>query len=344
MKNKFTYKELKKILKQRKKGEIHIENEFLRDAVEGYEIFPNSLKQFPKLLRKALKKQGFKPRFFHPFLSISIFTIISIGLFFFNGELQEERESLHTAKKKQEKIIQISEYKDINLINIDKNNKSTPSPKTIFQLKKKNHKDMITSIPLSNCSISMSPDSCLDNKRHKIIYLGDFKCIDYRYPKNNLPTKPLAAFPGLDPMHENYERQNALPEDIIEWEIIAYKDYLIIAFDYLQKQQYDKALSFFKNIQHQYPSDLNALFYSAYTYYLKEEYGKALTLFKSISEQDKGYFDQEALWYVALCYEKLGYFEEAKQIFIKISEEKAFYSEVASQKINQNQDKIHNKP
>ena len=63
-----------------------------------------------------------------------------------------------------------------------------------------------------------------------------------------------------------------------------------------------------------------------------------------ISEQDKDYFDQAALWSVALSYEKLGYFEEAERIFLKISEQKAFYSEVATQKINQNQEKIHNKP
>ena len=339
MKNKFTYKYLKKILKQRENGEIHIENEFLRDAVEGYEIVPNSINQFPRILRKALKKLGFKPSLFYPIL-----TIISIGLFFFNGELQQERKSIDLAIKKQAKTTHISEDKRIKLFNFGNNHSLTLPKNNFIQNEKKKHKDVITSIPLSNCSISISPDSSLDNKRHRIIYLGDFKCIDYRYPKNNLPTKPLAAFPGLDPMHENYERQNALPEDIIEWEIIAYKDYLKMAFDYLQNQEYNKALNLFKNIQHQYPSDLNALFYSAYTYYLKEEYGKALTLFKSISEQDKDYFDQEALWYVALSYEKLGYFEEAKQIFIKISEEKAFYSEVASQKINQNQEKIHNKP
>ncbi len=338
MKNTFTYKTLKKLLKQRKKGKVHIENDFLREALEGYEIFPESLNNFQKLRKKALIKQGFKPRFFYPVFSVVLVSIISIALLFFNGKRQDKNSSLFSAQKKQEKNSPSTTYNEFNhfkTLSTEENHYSNPYQKPQFQNKEKID-DCIKAIPLSNCSIKIMPDSSLDNKQHKIIYLGDFKCIDYTYPKNYLPTKPLAAFPGLDAMHENYERRNSLSGNLIAWEIIPYKDYLKMAFDYLKNQKFNKALMHLNTINHQYPNDLNALFYSAYIYYLKEDFDKALILFKELTEKDKLYFDQEAMWYLALSHEKLGHYDEAENLFLQIHQENNFYGDAAAEKISSN--------
>ncbi len=79
---------------------------------------------------------------------------------------------------------------------------------------------------------------------------------------------------------------------------------------------------------------MNAWFYSSYVHFQKGNYPKALDGFSYVSIKDNKCFDQEAIWYMALCFEKLNQQENAENLFKKIAFEGGFYSEAAKNKLN----------
>ena len=339
MKKIYTYRYLKTLLKRSEnsaKMQNSIDNDFLRDAMHGYSKYPKSFKQFPRILKGIYKQQGLHLGFSYVFTK-AIYTVIvaiSVGVAVYyasNNTILEEKTSY--CKSSTEKEIEISKKYLPEVVEINNNYSPKTTEATVYNIT--HERFSISNIPLSDPEIPFSIDSNLQNIHLKIIFLEEFKVIDYRYPPNAIPCKTISTNHGLDPMHENYENKNDNDfTDLLSWEIIPYKEYLSKPLLSIHNKEYDKALQYFNTILKQYPSDLNAWFYSSYVHFQKGNYPKALDGFSYVSIKDNECFDQEAIWYMALCFEKLNQQEKADKIFTEIVSEEGFYSEAAKNKLN----------
>jgi tetratricopeptide (TPR) repeat protein len=338
----YTYRYLKTILKKFKAGDSakmqnSIDNDFLRDAMQGYSKHPKSFKQFPRILKGIYKQQGLHLGFSYV-LTKAIYTIIiAVSVWFAahyinnNNAILEEKTSYSMSST--EKEIEISKKYLPEVVEANEYISQETTTAHVYNIT--HERFSISNIPLSDPEIPFSIDSNLQNIQLKIIFLEEFKVIDYRYPKNAIPFQTISNNHGLDPMHENYENKNENGfTDLLSWEIIPYKEYLSMPLLSIHSKEYDKALQYFNIILKQYPSDLNAWFYSSYVHFQKGNYSKALEGFSYVSNKDNECFDQEAIWYMALCFEKLNQQGKADKIFTEIVSEEGFYSEAANNKLN----------
>lgn len=335
----YTYKHLKKLLKKANATNMQnsIDNDFLRDAMEGYKTNTDSFKQFPRILKSIYKQQGLHLGFFYLLTKViySFVLIVSVGiLIYFASNTRIPENKTCYSKSTTDKDILFSQKQNGEIIMEKKINSSTEiEHNETYNIKHKRFK--INYIPLSDPAIDIPIDYSIPKIHLKIIYLEDFKVIDYHYPKNTIPCKAISTNHGLDPMHENYEHQNDNDlTDLLNWEIIPYKEFLSMTLSFIHHNQYNKALQYFNTILEQYPNDLNAWFYSSYVYFLKANYEKALEGFIYVNNKDNECFNQEARWYMALCFEKLNQQEKANEIFTEIVSEEGFYSEAARNKLN----------
>jgi TolA-binding protein len=171
------------------------------------------------------------------------------------------------------------------------------------------------------------------NKRKiKEIYLSDFKLVDYRVirSKPTIETKQL----DLTGTAANQESKNTSEDDAV-WRTmnIPYIDFIEKSMYTLNKGGLKKALARFEVILSSYPDDINALFYSGFVSYSLGDYERALFCFSSTLQNEIANFDEEALWYVGLTYEKQGKKSKAREIFESISKSKSYYAKEASAKL-----------
>ncbi len=190
----------------------------------------------------------------------------------------------------------------------------------------------IDELPIKPLGNKKEPIKLDTRKKVKEIYFHTFKLVDYR----TIRSKPTISTKQLDltGTAANLENQNN-NENEIEWTTveIPYIDYINKTMYYMDKGSLKNALSRFEIILEKYPDDINALFYSGFALYNLEEYKNAQKSFELALQNPLSNFDEETMWYLALCYEKGGDTNKSQILFQSIAKSNSYYSAEASKKL-----------
>lgn len=222
----------------------------------------------------------------------------------------ENRIEIKSLQRKQEKIVPETNEKEIQI--------ESPT---------------IDKLPILEIETNKKTDQSEFNRKSKIkeIYMSNFKLVDYRVLRSKLKitTKQL----DLTGTAANQEHKDSNNDEIV-WKIvdIPYIDFIEKSMYSLNQGNIKKALARFEVILSSYPDDINALFYSGFALYSLGEFDQSIVYFKSTLQNEISNFDEEALWYLALCLEKTGELEASMALFKKIESSNSYYSELAKKK------------
>lgn len=163
-----------------------------------------------------------------------------------------------------------------------------------------------------------------------VIYIYDLKVSDYTNLYFGYPKKEL--LPGGTPVYKEH-KESIVTEMEEQNESIATDQLLKQGLRYFNKEQYQKALTYFNELHAINSNDVNALFYSALSYYNIDRFDKASTKLEELLKSNNNAFYQEAKWYLSLSESKRGNKQKAKELLEQIIAENGFYSKKAKEKI-----------
>ncbi len=317
-------------------------DEFERDAIEGWESTG----------QKSIQMKRLDKRFMHSYRSwyvgIGIGCVLILSLYFLNNANEsnliqaKENETLEKTLIEEtdlyivEKIDSLIENKSDNQIAINLLQGEQNKKPTVTKLTRIEEPILIDKLPLLQVHSDLSNKNkplVLSNKRMvKEIYLWDFKLVDYRTirSKGKIETKQL-DLTGTSANKESKE----LGEDEPVWRNvdIPYYDYIDKSMYLMNRNEIKKALARFEVILNTYPDDVNAQFYCGFAYFNLENFSKSKTYLLSVLDNEIANFNEEAIWYLGLCFEKNGEKMKAKEIFESIANSKSHYVEQATKKL-----------
>ncbi len=316
-------------------------DEFDLDAMEGWKKAGVKDVEMSKLDKRFNSKPS------NLFLYFGLFSLcIAVGLFFFLTATPK-REVSQVKKETKKKLVEVTDlYIAEKYDTLVEENVSNQTEIKLLQKKqedqpiiKKEEKIqhpifMVDKLPTLEIKIKEKELSKLPIQKKKIkeIYLSDFKLVDYRVLRN----KPKVATQQLDltGTSANKEDTNSIEEEPLLKKVdIPYYDYIDKTMYLLNRGNLKKALNRFDLILKTYDDDINALFYSGFVFYNLGEFDEASSYFTKALRSEIANFDDEASWYLGLCFEKQNKGERAKEIFQSIANSSSFYSEEAKKKL-----------
>lgn len=158
-------------------------------------------------------------------------------------------------------------------------------------------------------------------------HLHDLFVVDYRRIKREHTdiyyTKYV--FSGTPAEFESEHTQNT--SEMLETRVdMPYWDYLRKSMEVFAKGNYKNALNRYIIILEQYPEDMNAFFYGGLCYYNLGNFNKALEFFDQVLIIDLNAFKEESTWYKAKTLIKLSRKNEAKLLLDEIIATGGFYA------------------
>lgn len=317
-------------------GEM-LNDPFLMEAVEGYQLFPGALADLENLARQGLNS-GHTSFNFWLSCSFGLLAFASLmGLFTITFEGKEkETAELEAPVSKPEVLLPDEEVLELTAMP-DKRLEISPaqtvkdqraiekedydlrvaaSKISVEPMAKKNTKNSLGEVPVGELA-----ENILESTMH------DLKIVDYtsiRQAKGSGQSRP-------EPYYRNviYNPQDfTLPERNTEIEV-PYVEFLDGAMFKYAKGRFARALEDFEVILKFYPDDNNALFYGGLCKYNLGRYTAAFTYFKKVEDHYIVTFNQEAQWYRALSAKENGNREEAIQILSAIIKQDGFYADRA---------------
>jgi len=298
--------------KERFKKKIN-RDPFLADAVDGYKMFPEMLKQNSY----SLARKGNS-------VATLIFILIGIswiGLWWLNFDPNSNNQTVEIKEKAtinlpKEDMPAIEPIEKIQpFISIDEPFKELKSTRSFSFMQKIPLKDNY-SIDIETIGVYRTPIF-----RNKAIYIHNLKVIVV----DTLSRTPLIVIPEHLPAKWESERQFNGSKRIYEPQIETrhYMDTPLLLF---QKGKYSQSLLALEKANDRLPGNLNIHFYRALCYYHLEDYHSALYYFKKTQRIPFQGFYEEARWYEALCLEKSDNLTLAKKVYAEILEKNGFYA------------------
>lgn len=170
--------------------------------------------------------------------------------------------------------------------------------------------------------------------------IGNYKVIDYNYQLAD--AEPVLEKNGetksgsLPAQFENEDKAKEVKaEEQTQVKTVPYEEVLRQAFENIDNGNYAQALEKFNLILHNYPGDLNAVFYSGLVYYNLGNYDKAMLNFNQVTAAGNNHLFDESNWYKALTYQKKNENEKARHLFRTISKKDNFYQKQAVRKLEE---------
>lgn len=163
-----------------------------------------------------------------------------------------------------------------------------------------------------------------------VIYIYDLKVSDYTHLYFGYPKTELQ--PGGTPVYKEH-KESIVSELEEQNESIPVDQLLKKGLRHFNKGQYQKALSYFNELNAANTKDVNALFYAALSYYNIERFDKASVKLEELLQSNNNAFYQEAKWYLSLSELKRGNDQKAKELLEQIISENGFYSKKAKEKL-----------
>lgn len=193
---------------------------------------------------------------------------------------------------------------------------------------------VVDELPMKTLNVNTKNESIKLETRKKIkeIYFHTFKLVDYR----TIRSKPTISTQQMDlsGTAANIEKRENEVEGV-EWRTVEvpYIDYINKTMYFMDKGRLKNALARFDLILSTYPDDINAQFYAGFALFNLNEFEKAKNRFEQVLQSGISNFDEEAMWYLGLSFEKMGQTRKASDIFIIIADSDSFYAGMAKKKL-----------
>lgn len=330
---------------------------FASEALEGFKSTPDAMNDLEKLENRFSKSTNsggvwkiLKPMIFILTGAISTFIIITLTDKSADQKINEST-AKNTAESHISSVITTEKSDSIELLAID-NSKPIPEEKQITYKKFREEQpttvletsgELIPETSYSNPIPTIEEKTLPEEKSNlqvarsnvKFKYLEDLKVIDYSGLYTNPIKKREIDLAGTPANMENELSER--PDPIFKIVQIPYEDFLEESLSLFKNNDYKNALKNFMTILDHYPDDLNAFFYGGLCYYNIGKSNKAIDWFNKCIYNSYSTFEEEAIWYKALCLldGKNNQKNEGKKILMEIVEKNGFYSERAKEKLSQ---------
>lgn len=153
-------------------------------------------------------------------------------------------------------------------------------------------------------------------------YFGDIEL-------NSLVNNALVSSDHVEARYEVETQHNEVLDAEIVTTLIPYLEYLEMALDKFEEDDFSGAVKDFETIRKQYPEDVNAHFYGGLCYYNLDKMSKAIDYFQHVQENPANTFDQDAQYYEAKAWIKKGNDVKAREVLEAIVELNDFYKGAA---------------
>ncbi|MEY5002126.1 MAG: hypothetical protein RLZZ211_2162 [Bacteroidota bacterium] len=293
-----------------------IHDDFVMDALEGYQNQDGAWDGFEKLEKKINKKQQYKKLGLY---GLSIVLSLFLGWYFYSSS--PERSIVPIKKNKPAaQPIKIHRKEDIQQMkNAAPAERITPKQLQIHfsaseqaQETKGEAFERMQQIPVQK--LEVKKQERLQLKLARELYIKNFKVIDYRYYRNGESTAT-----GVLSENDFGEPEVKLP----------YMNILNKAIEHFAKQDYKLALLLFDDVLQTYPDDANALFYGAMCLYNLSVYDQAESRFVKLQAIPFGNFKEEADWYLLHVYQRTKKEAAFSSLRKSIIEQDGYYAQKA---------------
>jgi TolA-binding protein len=331
-----------------------LQDPFLADALEGYELFPDELNNLQKT-QKEFSETKFKGN------NASISTKVFLGIAASISILAVVYFTMPSSVVEADKNPVEEAFKELELIEITQDQQEVLEKVELPEITEDSDHEVEISLPAIPKSFSdkiepmaqkiiledfteatkadKRPDK-ISKMNFQIDYVHELKIADYTKDasriSNKIDVQPKFNISEYSEMETKAaaKNKNSLSSEFTATEV-PYNEFLSQTLKAFIKKDFGQTISNFKQILNKYPDDVNAIFYSGLCYFNLADYENAISQFKKAHEHRFNVFEEEALWYLALTYEKSGNTPEAMNLLQKIIQEDGFYSEKAANKLEQ---------
>lgn len=319
------------------------EDEFARDAADGFAMFPSAgskigllgLKFNILLIKKAWIMLSIPAKIMIASAIVSITGVVIITSNSSQEMFYGQNQAPYISQSSQMDS-SLAQNENTDTISISQTEKSsTYSDELIadYDIPKEIDKvmsrpEMVELIGYSPICNSSTSTTIVSSYPTPIYWIDEYRIIDYSKLRDDVTLLANMEFEGLN---AKYENQNMVSEDdeYVTRDTIPYIQYASSALTYLKNGFYKESINKWSLVLSQYPDDENALFYIAYSNFLSKDYQKALQYF---NKAESGYFqvfDEESRWFIAQCLIELKRLDEAKKILKSIIDQNAHYTQQA---------------
>lgn len=300
-------------------------DEFLKDAMEGFDQFPDAISSIPKY--KSNNKT-------YAWITLSALAILTISSIYFLNSPESENKSTTVSQvvipeEFEEEIVEV-----VKPITIEKEIKvpvtkiKTKKEKEILNTKKTIPEREFFEIPkmkLNPLEIKQKTDYTIKKAKTKSLLYHNFLAIDYSVIyTNSIPLKQ--EYSGTDASKANEEEKGVETSSGSQQLIISYKEQLKRSLFQLKEKNYTRAIENFEIILTHFPHDANAEFYIGYALYYQKRYKNAIPYFDKAMTNAFDFFFEDAEWFKANSLEKMGNIKEAHKLYKKIKTDGGYYS------------------
>lgn len=310
------------------------QDEFLADATEGFDEFPEAIGNIPTFQSKNWTKT---------WIALGGLTILSVAAILFFNSPNSEIENTTVAQvvtenidEEKEEIIEIVKPETtekeiiVPITKIKPKKEITPKqePNTKIDEEVKPPKRDFFEIPkmeLNPIEIKQKTDYTVKKAKTKALLYYDFLAIDYSVIyTNTIPVK--YNFSGVDASKANEDEIGVETGNGSQQLVITYKQQLKRSLFQLKNHNYSSAIQNFDVILKHFPQDANAEFYIGYSLFHQENYEKAIPFFEKAMANGFDFFKEDAEWFIANSLENMGKMKEAQVLYQKIKKEGGYYS------------------
>ncbi len=295
-----------------------VEDDFVMDALEGYNQEPNAWSGFEAADKKFFKTQRNRRL---ALSAVGLLVSLSLGWYFIPATPTKNNPSFRrdVAKVQAIRIHQPSDVK--SMVAAAPNERITPrqvildlkaSANTIEQ--KTEVLERIAHIPAAQVEFKQHKEQRLAIKMGRELFIKNFKVIDYRYYRKSERTTGAAV------------TENEMGEQELK---IPYINLLNKAIEDFAQQDYKLALLHFDEILQTYPDDANALFYGGMCLYNLRVYEQAESRLLKLQSIPFANFSEEAEWYLLHVYQQAKKEAAFSSLRKTIIDQKGFYAQKA---------------
>jgi len=320
--------------KKREIDELANSDSFLKEAIEGFDEFPEALSAIPEfnIKKPFLKKWG-------GIISIvSVLIVGTITILYFTPTTTSQPTT--TVSKTNTKIEIPKNKIQAESVIMDNQIEEKSIPTSIQNSVKKEETQLSTKptnketireqielpkIELNPIQFQAKIDYTVRKAKTKAIGYFGFLAVDYSLIYNNTIETPT-HFSGTDASKASYEDKSTLLDNGVTTNIYTYKDYLKQTCYLMRERNFSLAISNLKTILKEFPRDANAEFYLGYCYFELKNYQKAIAYFDLANTNAFDFFSEDAQWFKANSLENLGEYSKAQKLYLEIKEKGGYYS------------------
>lgn len=306
---------------------------FLSEAMEGFQDFPDAVLEIPEF--KTGKSFNWK------WLKTTALVVLTttIVFFLFPSESQPEKEIAENKTSTEKFAKKIANTSIEQFSGMDNEMEENSIPVSVRVNKKKEIENLVSEkekvigreqieLPKMNLTpIEFQEKTDYSVKKAKIKAIGFFGFLAVDYSQIYTHTiETEQPFTGTAASQANLKENNSVLEQEFTRNTYTYREFLKQACYFMKERNFTNAITNFNLILEQFPRDVNAEFYLGYCHYELGNYSKAIAYFEKTQQNGFDFFEEDAQWFIANCFENSGKYKEANKIYREIRKNGGYYS------------------